>query len=247
MAADKNITICEIFGPTVQGEGPLIGRPTIFVRTGGCDYRCVWCDSLFAVLPEYKAAWRQVSPQEILGEIQELSGNVPLPISLSGGNPALQGFGPLIRLGHAAGYTFLLETQGSVAQPWFSALDWLILSVKPPSSQMTTDWAALELCLSAARKGPQISLKVTVFDAPDYHFARALAERHPQYPLYLQIGNSSPARSGQGGPATLGAADLAVLTTRYDWLLKKLRQDRWYDVYLLPQLHVLLWGNKRGV
>ena len=48
------IRISEIFGPTIQGEGPLIGRPSIFVRTGGCDYRCNWCDTLYAVLPEYR-------------------------------------------------------------------------------------------------------------------------------------------------------------------------------------------------
>jgi 7-carboxy-7-deazaguanine synthase len=50
----ESILISEIFGPTVQGEGPLVGRPTVFVRTGGCDYRCAWCDTLYAVLPEHR-------------------------------------------------------------------------------------------------------------------------------------------------------------------------------------------------
>jgi 7-carboxy-7-deazaguanine synthase len=49
----EHIRISEIFGPTIQGEGPLIGRPTVFVRTAGCDYRCTWCDTLYAVLLEY--------------------------------------------------------------------------------------------------------------------------------------------------------------------------------------------------
>lgn len=44
-AAPDRIRISEIFGPTIQGEGALIGEPTVFVRTGGCDYRCSWCDS----------------------------------------------------------------------------------------------------------------------------------------------------------------------------------------------------------
>lgn len=48
------IAVSEIFGPTVQGEGAVIGKPTVFVRTGGCDYPCSWCDSKFAVLPEYR-------------------------------------------------------------------------------------------------------------------------------------------------------------------------------------------------
>jgi organic radical activating enzyme len=37
----KRIRISEIFGPTIQGEGPLIGRPSIFVRTAGCDIGAV--------------------------------------------------------------------------------------------------------------------------------------------------------------------------------------------------------------
>ncbi|CUH42006.1 7-carboxy-7-deazaguanine synthase [Ruegeria atlantica] len=44
-----SLRISEIFGPTVQGEGALIGQPTVLVRSGGCDFRCSWCDSLHAV------------------------------------------------------------------------------------------------------------------------------------------------------------------------------------------------------
>ena len=85
-----NIRISEIFGPTVQGEGPLIGRPTVFVRTGGCDFRCRWCDTLYAVLPEYRDEWRVMTPVEILTRVGELSGSQPVLVSLSGGNPAIQ-------------------------------------------------------------------------------------------------------------------------------------------------------------
>ena len=54
-----------IIGPTIQGEGALAGRPTIFVRTGGCDFRCTWRDSLHAVDPVHKANWkpRRVKPR----------------------------------------------------------------------------------------------------------------------------------------------------------------------------------------
>ncbi|MDF0142324.1 7-carboxy-7-deazaguanine synthase QueE, partial [Staphylococcus pseudintermedius] len=41
------IPVLEIFGPTIQGEGRVIGRKTMFVRTAGCDFRCSWCDSKF--------------------------------------------------------------------------------------------------------------------------------------------------------------------------------------------------------
>jgi 7-carboxy-7-deazaguanine synthase len=48
----RTYPVVEVFGPTIQGEGALAGLPTLFVRFGGCDYRCSWCDSLLAVLPE---------------------------------------------------------------------------------------------------------------------------------------------------------------------------------------------------
>lgn len=49
MREQKKMPIMEIFGPTIQGEGMVIGRKTMFVRTGGCDYSCSWCDSVQAI------------------------------------------------------------------------------------------------------------------------------------------------------------------------------------------------------
>ena len=72
------IRISEIFGPTVQGEGALIGRPTVFVRTGGCDYRCSWCDTRYAVLSDYRHDWRPMDPAEILSRVADLTGGTPV-------------------------------------------------------------------------------------------------------------------------------------------------------------------------
>ncbi len=85
---NERIRISEIFGPTIQGEGPLIGRPTVFVRTGGCDYRCTWCDTLYAVLPAYRNEWALMTPADIMARVEELAGGNPVLVSLSGGNPA---------------------------------------------------------------------------------------------------------------------------------------------------------------
>lgn len=49
--AAKTLPVIEIFGPTVQGEGAEAGVPTHFLRLGGCDYRCAWCDTMYAVDP----------------------------------------------------------------------------------------------------------------------------------------------------------------------------------------------------
>ncbi len=120
---EQLIKVSEIFGPTIQGEGVVIGQPTVFVRTGGCDYRCVWCDSLHAVDNEYRHDWESFGATQILDKVKSLTSNKPIMITLSGGNPAIQPFGELIALGKAEGFTFAMETQGSVCKSWFSELD----------------------------------------------------------------------------------------------------------------------------
>lgn len=229
----KPILISEIFGPTIQGEGALIGRPTIFVRTGGCDFRCSWCDTLYAVLPAHKHEWTPMSAAEIVTEVLRLSGSQPILVTLSGGNPALHDLEPLLDLGREHGLTFALETQGSKAKNWFSKLDFLVLSPKPPSSQMATDWDDVARCIQSAEQA-QTSLKFVVFNEEDYNFARAGKKRFPNVSVHLQVGTDAPASAEK-------------IREKTEWLLKNLQRDHWFDVTLLPQLHVLLWGDRRGV
>ncbi|WP_417672980.1 7-carboxy-7-deazaguanine synthase QueE [Pseudodonghicola sp.] len=233
------LRISEIFGPTIQGEGTLIGVPTVFVRAGGCDYRCVWCDSLHAVDSAYRADWAPMTPEAIWAEVQRLSSGQPLVVSISGGNPAIQDFAPLIALGRAEGYGFACETQGSVARDWFADLDTLVLSPKPPSSGQVVDWAAFDACLAAAGQGPQVGMKIVIFDEVDYLWAREVAQRYPDLPLYLQPGNPEvdPERP----------VDLTAALARLEGLIDRVTADRWFRPRVLPQLHMLVWGNKRGV
>lgn len=240
---DAVIRVNEIFGPTIQGEGLLIGLPTIFVRTGGCDYRCSWCDTLHAVDSQYRDQWLPMSVDAIWQEVTRLSGGKPITVSLSGGNPAIQPLNGLIERGHGDGYRFALETQGSIAKPWFSELDYLVLSPKPPSSAMATNWSAFDDCLTAAAGKPQIALKIVVFDDADYAYAKDAASRYPHLPVYLQPGNHTPPPPDDHD----ARIDLDGIMDRMLWLVEKVSADRWFDVRVLPQLHVLLWGNKRGV
>lgn len=238
-----DIRISEIFGPTIQGEGALIGQPTVFVRTGGCDYRCLWCDSLHAVDSRFRADWLPMGPGAVLDRVRALSGGLPVTVSLSGGNPAIQPLGGLIAAGKAEGYRFTLETQGSVARDWFADLDVLVLSPKPPSSAMETEWEALRACVEAAGPGPRVVLKFVVFDEADYAYARAAAARFPALPVYLQPGNHTPP-----GPQDDDARiDIDGILQRLRWLVDRVVADRWFAAHVLPQLHVLIWGNKRGV
>ncbi|MEO0392218.1 MAG: 7-carboxy-7-deazaguanine synthase QueE [Pseudomonadota bacterium] len=238
----KKIRVSEIFGPTIQGEGALIGQPTVFVRTGGCDYRCDWCDTLHAVDSEYRHTWQPMDVQSIMAEVERLSTGQPLMVSLSGGNPAIQPLGPLIDHGQTKGYQFGLETQGSIAQDWFAKLSVLTLSPKPLSSGMDFDPDKLNDCRQAAGAARTV-LKFVVFDEADYAFARSVFAQHPDLPVYLQPGNHSPPPPDDDD----AAVDMAGIMERMRWLVDRTVADQWFEATVLPQLHVLLWGNLRGV
>ncbi|MEP1535514.1 MAG: 7-carboxy-7-deazaguanine synthase QueE [Paracoccaceae bacterium] len=235
----SQLRIAEIFGPTIQGEGTLIGEPTVFVRTGGCDYRCAWCDSLHAVDPAYRHTWAAMHTEAVWAEVQRLSKGKPLTVSLSGGNPAIQDFTQLIALGRSDGYRFACETQGSIAKPWFADLDTLVLSPKPPSSGEVVDWDAFDACLRAAKRARSTVMKIVIFDETDYTWAQETAGKYPALPLFLQPGNL------EVDPDV--AIEPQVLTDKLLWLVDKTMHDSWFAPRILPQLHVLLWGNKRGV
>lgn len=237
------IAISEIFGPTIQGEGALIGMPTVFVRTGGCDFRCSWCDTLYAVEPRFKADWQSMTAEAILAEVNRLSGKEPILVTLSGGNPALQPLGELLQRGHQQGHRFAMETQGSIAQVWFNQLDYLTLSPKPPSSGMPFRRERFDACLAAASPNTRISLKLVIADEADYQWAKALADGYPHLPLYLQPCNTTPATPEQPERET----DTDTLNAQLRWLVERVNADRWYRPRVLPQLHVLIWNNERGV
>jgi 7-carboxy-7-deazaguanine synthase len=183
-----------------------------------------------------------MSAADVMADIERLSGGVPLTVSLSGGNPAIQDFAELIALGRAKGYAFACETQGSVARGWFADLAPLILSPKPPSSGETVDWTAFEACMAAAQNAETV-LKIVVFDEADYAWAKEVAARYPTLPLYLQPGNHTPPPPD----AEDAEIDMDGILSRYEWLIEKTLGDQWYAPKILPQLHVLVWGNKRGV
>ena len=81
--------VVEIFGPTIQGEGAEAGLPTHFVRLGGCDYRCAWCDTMYAVEPRvFRETAERLSTDAIVRRLSDLGGR-PEWVTISGGNPAL--------------------------------------------------------------------------------------------------------------------------------------------------------------
>ncbi|WP_150271669.1 7-carboxy-7-deazaguanine synthase QueE [Paenibacillus tepidiphilus] len=238
----SKIPVIEIFGPTIQGEGAVIGVKTMFVRTYGCDYRCGWCDSAFTWDGSAKGQVQLKEPEEILADLDQLAAGNYDCVTISGGNPALIGaaMGEFIDLLHARGIRAAIETQGSRWQEWFHAVDILTISPKPPSSGMHTDWEVLDGIMAnlEAKGAATHSLKVVVFDAEDYAYARQVHLRYPSVPLFLQPGNENVTEEG----------DISVrLLTKLEWLFQLVIADPQMNrVRVLPQLHALIWHNKRG-
>lgn len=230
----KKVPISEVFGPVIQGEGPLIGRVTVFVRVGGCDFRCKWCDTPYAVLPEHAATWTPMSPGEILQAVQRLADPTTL-VTLSGGNPAMyDALGETIDLLHAAHYPVAVETQASAFCPsWLGRVEHVILSPKPPSSGEVADLAHLDACRKAA---PMHSVKIVVADDADFAFVLAVQD-HTRGVVYVQPCNP-------GGPTE--QADVADLLHAYRNLAARVIATGRSGLVVLPQLHVIAWGAERG-
>ena len=131
----KKYPVTEIFGPTVQGEGEHQGKPAYFIRFGGCDYRCEWCDTPHAVLPQAVRAAERLDAFEIVERLRSLPPG-PGWVVITGGNPALHELGALVNALQEHNYKVSVETQGSRWKEWLRDCDSICVSPKPPSSGM---------------------------------------------------------------------------------------------------------------
>jgi 7-carboxy-7-deazaguanine synthase len=241
----NRIPVLEIFGPTIQGEGMVVGQKTMFVRTAGCDYSCSWCDSAFTWDGSAKDDIRQMTAEEIWTELKALGGDNFSFVTISGGNPALlKSLDSVIDLLTENEIKIGIETQGSRWQDWFLKIDELTISPKPPSSNMETNFGILDsifINLDENQFENNVSLKVVIFDETDLEYARMVHKRYEGIPFYLQVGNDDIMN---GNNQEL----IQKLLNKYEWLVNRVVEDsRLNNVRVLPQLHALLWGNKRGV
>ena len=238
----SKIPVMEIFGPTIQGEGMVIGRKTMFVRTAGCDYRCSWCDSPFTWDGSAKSEIKQMTPEEIWDELISIGGECFDHVTISGGNPALlSAISELVALFKEKGIKTALETQGSRWQDWMTEIDDLTISPKPPSSLMKTNFNVLDTIIAQLKTVHNASLKVVIFDDADFDYAVNVHERYKDIPFFLQVGNSDTKTENQEQLTK-------QLMERYEWLIDKaMMNPKMNDVRILPQIHTLVWGNKRGV
>jgi 7-carboxy-7-deazaguanine synthase len=127
------LEINEIFGPTIQGEGKLIGTPSIFIRVGKCNMRCEGfsveyetpsgikkcsCDSYYAVDTAFKDMWHKMSCEDIIKEVERLKPNYNVDIVITGGEPLLywnnKEFQELLKYYVTNDYKVTIETNASL-------------------------------------------------------------------------------------------------------------------------------------
>ena len=161
--------IIEIFH-SLQGEGPLSGVRTSFIRTARCNLRCAWCDSTYTFGPGLER-----SIPSILREVRRHGTRFAC---LTGGEPLLQRESvQLLRGLSRQGYTTVVETGGSLDVRPYLRIPRVVLSVdvKCPSSRMEprNRWANLPLLR------PRDVTKFVIADRRDYRYARRVLADHP--------------------------------------------------------------------
>ena len=110
--------IVEIFH-SIQGEGYHSGVSSIFVRFGKCNLKCEWCDTEFN-------KFKILSLEDIIENIDEFDCK---KIIFTGGEPALQNLEPLVNSLRPKGYTFAIETNGTIELKE-GLIDWICVSPK---------------------------------------------------------------------------------------------------------------------
>lgn len=163
---DITYPVMEAFA-TVQGEGAHVGSPSWFIRLGGCDVGCVWCDVKESWDPD---AHPKQTVEAIVSAAVESGRKM---VVVTGGEPAMHNLTPLTAGLRAAGLQTHIETSG--AHPLTGDWDWVTLSPKK-----------FKACRSEAYAMAH-ELKVIVFHRSDLEWAEEHAEKvNADCALFLQ-------------------------------------------------------------
>jgi 7-carboxy-7-deazaguanine synthase len=152
---------------TLQGEGFHQGRAAYFIRLGGCDVGCFWCD--------VKESWdADAHPQLAIADIVAGAKQHPGRLAVvTGGEPLMHDLTALTADLHAAGFETNIETSGS--SPLSGEWDWICLSPKKFK-------APLPGIVPLANE-----LKVVIYNKHDFEWAETYAaQASPSCKLYLQ-------------------------------------------------------------
>ena len=151
---------------TIQGEGMYTGVASYFIRLGGCDVGCHWCD--------VKDSWdAEKHPLTNVDELVDLATSQAKTIIITGGEPLMWDLTYLTKKLHEKGARIHIETSG--AYPLSGEIDWVCLS--PKKMMLSLD----DVCAAAHE------LKCIIFNNHDFEFAEEQAARvGKECTLFLQ-------------------------------------------------------------
>ncbi|ROO51616.1 7-cyano-7-deazaguanosine (preQ0) biosynthesis protein QueE [Micromonospora sp. Llam0] len=227
---EGNLRVSELFGPTLQGEGPSAGQRALFVRLAGCNLDCAWCDT------PWTWDWSRFDPAEESREM-ELStlvdwvlGREADLIVISGGEPMIQHrrLLPLVSAIRSAGRRVEIETNATVA-PHHSLVDLATFNASPKlaGSGVPASRRIRPAALRALRACGKTVFKFVVSDHADVAELVDLQHRYQLAPVWVMPQGVTEEAVVSGMRALTGPA------LAHGW-------------HLTPRLHVLLWGNERG-
>ena len=222
--------IAEIFY-SIQGEGVLAGVPSVFVRSSGCNLRCVWCDTPYT---SWTPEGRDMRIDEIVAEVR---GHPASHVVVTGGEPMIaEG---VVELTHALDMHVTIETAGTVYKPVKCDL----MSISPKLANSTPHareggrWAGQH---DRLRYQPEVLRKLMV--EYEYQLKFVVAESGDLSEISTMLEEIGADR----GRVLLmpEGTDAATLHQRASWLVEVCKRE---GFRYSPRLHVDLWGNLRGV
>jgi 7-carboxy-7-deazaguanine synthase len=223
------LKIAELFY-SLQGEGSLVGVPSFFIRTSGCNLRCAWCDTPYT-------SWTPEGEEMTLDAILEEAKRHPAKhVVVTGGEPMIAPeVVDLTKALREADMHITIETAGTVFKP--VACDLMSISPKLSNSTPEGPWAVQHERL---RTQPDVLTKLMA--KYDYQLKFVIARRE-------DIGEVRALAQALNVPASRvilmpEGIDPAVLRERSVWLAEICKAE---DYRFSPRLHVDLYGNKPGV
>jgi 7-carboxy-7-deazaguanine synthase len=221
--------IAEIFY-SIQGEGSLIGVPSLFIRTSGCNLRCSWCDTPYT-------SWQPEGEERTIESILEQVRSFPAAhVVVTGGEPMIAPqIVPLTECLRAGGLHITVETAGTVFAP--VACDLMSISPKLRNSTPQGSWAEVH---ERRRLQPEILQRLT--EAYDYQLKFVIASPADidEARDLVDLLGSPPGRV----VLMPEGIDADVLRERGAWVAEICKRE---GFRFSPRLHIELYGNRRGI
>jgi 7-carboxy-7-deazaguanine synthase len=226
--------VAELFY-SIQGEGKLVGVPSVFVRTSGCNLRCVWCDTPYA-------SWDPEGEELPVGQIvEQVAAHPAKHVVLTGGEPMIMpDIVPLAAALRSRGYHITIETAATVYKD--VAVDLASLSPKlANSTPVERDGGRF------ARAHERLRMNVPVIQqfidaSPEFQLKFVVSTGADLAEIEQILGQL---RGWQPADVLLmpEGTDQATLDSRAGWLADVCKRT---GFRYCPRLHVALYGNTRG-